>query len=260
MKNWVFFLLSITIVCANSKTIRSAPSDKVPDENVSSSNGRAVTLPLLTYHTLKQRRMLEMGLDEAGMELYLDSLPTTNHYNNSTSRRMSIEVGGMYQGYGTHYVDLWVGTPPQRQTVIVDTGSSVTAFPCSSCYDCGSNYHASPFFVEADSVSFRKFKCDSCQGSATCAELSKTDEHCKIGVSYQEGSSWSAYQSEDMVYIGGPHDHALDAQPFGTGPGNHLGANVIDEDPADAAKFRFPLQFGCQTKITGLFKTQLVSI
>ena len=37
------------------------------------------------------------------------------------------ETGALYQGYGTHYIDLWVGTPPQRQTVIVDTGSSITA-------------------------------------------------------------------------------------------------------------------------------------
>lgn len=34
------------------------------------------------------------------------------------------------QGYGTHYVHLWVGSPsPQRQSVIVDTGSHWTAFP-----------------------------------------------------------------------------------------------------------------------------------
>jgi hypothetical protein len=29
------------------------------------------------------------------------------------------QIGALYQGYGTHYVDVWVGTPPQRQTVIV---------------------------------------------------------------------------------------------------------------------------------------------
>eukprot|EP00551_Chaetoceros_affinis_P020525 CAMPEP_0203740334 /NCGR_PEP_ID=MMETSP0092-20131115/49508_1 /ASSEMBLY_ACC=CAM_ASM_001090 /TAXON_ID=426623 /ORGANISM="Chaetoceros affinis, Strain CCMP159" /LENGTH=139 /DNA_ID=CAMNT_0050626721 /DNA_START=114 /DNA_END=530 /DNA_ORIENTATION=+ len=58
------------------------------------------------------------------------------YYHNST-----LEVGGLYQGYGTHYVDLWVGSPPQRQTVIVDTGSGVTAFPCTGCNDCGMDYH-----------------------------------------------------------------------------------------------------------------------
>jgi len=58
-------------------------------------------------------------------------------------RRMSsgeeaLPMSQLYQGYGTHYVDLWVGSPiPQRQTVIVDTGSSVTAFPCKGCHECG---------------------------------------------------------------------------------------------------------------------------
>ena len=28
-------------------------------------------------------------------------------------------VSELFQGYGTHYADLWCGTPPQRQTVIV---------------------------------------------------------------------------------------------------------------------------------------------
>lgn len=38
------------------------------------------------------------------------------------------------QGYGTHFASLWVGTPtPQRKTVIVDTGSHYTAFPCTVC-------------------------------------------------------------------------------------------------------------------------------
>jgi hypothetical protein len=38
------------------------------------------------------------------------------------------------QGYGTHFANIWVGSPtPQRKTVIVDTGSHYTAFPCSGC-------------------------------------------------------------------------------------------------------------------------------
>ena len=36
----------------------------------------------------------------------------------------------LYQGIGTHYANIFVGTPPQRVSVIVDTGSHHTAFPC----------------------------------------------------------------------------------------------------------------------------------
>merc|ERR1719157_145790 len=125
--------------------------------------------------------MTEMGLSEDEMESYLDT-----HHLSPSHRRTSLEVGGLYQGYGTHYVDLWVGTPPQRQTVIVDTGSGVTAFPCSACSDCGKGYHASPFFVEADSVSFHKMKCENCSFNGSCNHKDTDDEICKIGVSYQE--------------------------------------------------------------------------
>ena len=37
---------------------------------------------------------------------------------------------------GVHYAYIWVGTPAQRVTVIVDTGSHHTAFPCVGC-KCG---------------------------------------------------------------------------------------------------------------------------
>ena len=51
-------------------------------------------------------------------------------------RRLAIHKGGQYnnyqavplsQGYGTHYANVWVGSPrPQRKTLIVDTGSHYT--------------------------------------------------------------------------------------------------------------------------------------
>ena len=39
----------------------------------------------------------------------------------------------LYPGYGTHFSYVWVGTPGQRQSVIIDTGSHYTAFPCTGC-------------------------------------------------------------------------------------------------------------------------------
>ena len=39
----------------------------------------------------------------------------------------------LHAGYGTHFAYLYVGTPPQRVSVILDTGSHWTAFPCTGC-------------------------------------------------------------------------------------------------------------------------------
>lgn len=57
-----------------------------------------------------------------------------------TRRRLSLstEQTPLFQGMGTHYSFIYVGTPPQRVSVIVDTGSHHTAFPCVGC-KCGNH-------------------------------------------------------------------------------------------------------------------------
>eukprot|EP00980_Cylindrotheca_fusiformis_P014476 scaffold3868_cov84-Cylindrotheca_fusiformis.AAC.1 len=65
-------------------------------------------------------------------------------------------------------------------------------------------------------------------------------------MSYQEGSSWSAFEATDRCYVGGPHNVPLTEDK-----------GVEDIDPEHASAFSVNLDFGCQTRITGLFKTQL---
>ena len=67
----------------------------------------------------------------------------TTASEDTTETATSVPYGGVFdnyqavplsQGYGTHFANIWVGSPtPQRKTVIVDTGSHYTAFPCSGC-------------------------------------------------------------------------------------------------------------------------------
>lgn len=56
------------------------------------------------------------------------------------------QLAPIFPGYGTHYAFVYAGTPPQRQSVIIDTGSHFTAFPCTGCTTCGQHtgtvYHA----------------------------------------------------------------------------------------------------------------------
>jgi hypothetical protein len=187
------------------------------------------TIPLIPHHVQRQRRVEGEGL-------------LLNPESNFRRRDKALEVGALYHGYGTHYIDLWVGTPPQRQTVIVDTGSGVTSFPCSGCKDCGApDFHIDKLFVEGESSTFSKVPCGQCQ-KGTCS----LGTECRISMSYQEGSSWSAYEAIDRCYVGGPHK-----QPLVSDKGKD------DIDPEHASAFAFPLDFGCQTKITGLFKTQM---
>lgn len=75
-----------------------------------------LVMPLLTHSAMVERRRLE-GL-------------STEIVNSTMRKQRSLTtVAPLYQGIGTHYVDLWVGTPnPQRQTVIVDTGSTFVGY------------------------------------------------------------------------------------------------------------------------------------
>ena len=64
-------------------------------------------------------------------------------------------------------------------------------------------------------------------------------------------------EGSDVVYPAGPHEVALDSSERRAeeGIGAGMGDIVTDKKPFDWMDFR--LTFGCQTKVKGLFSTQL---
>jgi len=130
-----------------------------------------------------------------------------------------LDEAPLFLGTGTHYVNFFVGTPPQRVSVIVDTGSHYTAFPCDGCGGCGK--HTDAYYLSAKSSTSKELKCGS--------------GRCTFGQSYTEGSSWNAYKVEDKVWIG-----YHESKP----------ASILS---AVNCKFTF----GCQTHETGLFTSQV---
>ena len=141
------------------------------------------------------------------------------------------QTSPLHQGYGTHYATIWVGTPSQRKSVIVDTGSHFTAFPCRGCDNCGEEHHTDRYFDPDASSTFRALPCGSCI-AGKCE-----GGRCVFSQSYTEGSSWSAYESVDKVFVGG----------------RELSTAL---NPANSA-FKADFLFGCQVRETGLFVTQL---
>lgn len=73
-----------------------------------------------------------------------------------------VELTSLYQGYGTHFVYIFVGTPRQRQSMIIDTGSHITAFPCVGCAQCGT--HTDKYFDPRASTTVRPEQCAWCLG------------------------------------------------------------------------------------------------
>jgi Xylanase inhibitor N-terminal len=208
------------------------------------NHAKIITIPLIPHAVVRERRR------SAGETLVKVDRPSYSKYHTMRDLSWPPEaakaalMAGLFQGYGTHYADLWCGTPPQRQTVIVDTGSGITAFPCNECGSCGvAEHHIDHLFDETQSSSFQKLSCSECfQG--TCAA-----NECAMSSYYQEDSSWNAFEASDLCYIGGFHDRPTPTRP------NDDSHDNWDRWPApDRA---FSLTFGCQTHLTKAFVTQL---
>lgn len=112
-----------------------------------------------------------------------------------------------YPGYGSHFAYLYLGTPSQRQAVILDTASSWTAFPCTGCKDCGS--HLNEYFNPALSTTYKEGVCGG-------------KKKCLISNTYST-AKWSAYTGTDDTFVAG----------------NDM------EDVTDAKDYTFKLNFGC---------------
>ena len=112
---------------------------------------------------------------------------------------ISQRLAGDIAASGYFSVSISVGTPPQHFSLIVDTGSSITALPCDACKEC-LGQHANPRFQPADSHTFWRIGCEQSEeyGCSSCM-----DGACAYHVAYQEGSSYSGYLATDMVRLGG---------------------------------------------------------
>lgn len=136
---------------------------------------------------------------------------------------------------GSHFLTLAVGTPPQPQAVIVDTGSTLTAFGCVPGCDVGCGTHTYPFFALDKSSSARTLTCGEC--GTQCL-----DDKCLVSQRYSEGSSWRAFSVEDRVGL------------MGMGGTRSAGQQQADDSAASGANDTIPFVFGCQTKLTYVFK------
>lgn len=96
---------------------------------------------------------------------------------------------------GYYYATLFVGSPPQKQTVIVDTGSSVTAIPCKrifllnffklnsfqipECVNCGKS-HSDPYYNPENSETAGYIGCNQTTGNFKCKKCN--GEKCQFAV------------------------------------------------------------------------------
>lgn len=167
-----------------------------------------------------------------GFAPYGAQMSASNQSLTSSSLPYASVTVPLHASSGTHHVMVYIGSPPQRQTLIVDTGSRLMAFPCSPCRNCGR--HVSKYFDPSKSTTDRIPSCGSCllKGVSKCSDF---QDRCVISQKYMEGSSWTAFETEDLVWLGSS-DH--------------------QEAVEEYMKLAVPYAFGCQTTEKGLFRKQ----
>ncbi|GLU04166.1 hypothetical protein SLE2022_213270 [Rubroshorea leprosula] len=119
--------------------------------------------------------------------------------------RMRLYDDLLSNGYYT--TRLWIGTPPQEFALIVDTGSTVTYVPCSSCEQCGK--HQDPRFQPDLSSTYEPVKCNP-----TC-DCDAEQRQCTYDRQYAEMSTSSGVLGEDIVSFGNESELAPQRAVFG---------------------------------------------
>ncbi|XP_050213236.1 aspartic proteinase 36 [Mercurialis annua] len=108
---------------------------------------------------------------------------------------------------GYYTTRLFIGTPPQEFALIVDTGSTVTYVPCSTCEQCGK--HQDPRFQPDSSSTYKPMKCNP---SCNCDDEGK---QCTYERRYAEMSSSSGVLAEDVLSFGNESDLTPQRAVFG---------------------------------------------
>ncbi|KAI8018936.1 Aspartic proteinase-like protein 2 [Camellia lanceoleosa] len=176
------------------------------------SSGKATTIVLRPPHGGSNRHTMFLSL-------FLSSPPSGSSGNSSPSvhhqiqgsdplhrnARMLLYDDLLRNGYYT--TRLWIGTPPQKFALIVDTGSTVTYVPCSTCEQCGR--HQDPKFQPDLSSTYQPVKCNvdcTCDGDRG---------QCVYERQYAEMSSSSGVLGEDIISFGNESELAPQRAVFG---------------------------------------------
>ncbi|KAK1268545.1 Aspartic proteinase Asp1 [Acorus gramineus] len=158
------------------------PSEALRDPEIIVRPSNAMVLQLV--HTSANASMHQSHLD------YRRHLQRVSSHTEIARMRLFDDL--LTNGYYT--TRLYIGTPPQEFALIVDSGSTVTYVPCSTCEQCG--HHQDPRFQPDESSTYQPVKCNI---DCTC---DRDKEQCIYERQYAEMSSSSGVLGDDIVSFG----------------------------------------------------------
>lgn len=103
-------------------------------------------------------------------------------------------------GAGDFVVSIYLGTPPVKASIIIDTGSDLTwiqSQPCNSCYK-----QEDPMFDPSKSSTYKALECSS----PICDELFQdkqctSGESCRYTYRYVDGAETDGYLSTETMTV-----------------------------------------------------------
>lgn len=164
-----------------------------------SSVTQVLKLPLVLSEkkSLIDRRIRgRVDVETSSMRLY-DDLVTTGYYSTK----------------------VYIGTPLQEFTLIVDTGSVVTYVPCSSCQSCG--HHQNPRFEPKLSATYQRVPC-----TGECERCNPGRTQCAYDNQYAEKSSSRGVLGRDVISF----DPDIVGNEVVFGCGNEESGAIYDQD------------------------------
>ena len=202
-----------------------------------------------------------------------EEVAVDNSSSNYSVPIASFEVP-LFAKSGTHHATIYAGHPPVPQILIVDTGSRLTGWRCDD--DQHENHHPAlrdkvgrrdkgtppqiqhdtmhPYFYNPSrSTTSEVSLCgkfifrDVSQCSLPFVHDHVESSRCTVRQRYTEGSSWTAFEVTDIISFS-----LSTPQQLGNGTIQHQHAYFYEESIPTTV----PFTFGCQTQLTGLFKTQ----
>ncbi|KAL6969797.1 Aspartic endopeptidase [Sarracenia purpurea var. burkii] len=135
--------------------------------------------------------------------LSLDTLRLSALHRRTTIPKLPL-TSGASSGSGQYYVDLSLGSPPQRLRLVADTGSDLLWVTCSACNNCTHRRPASAFFARRSS-SFSLHHCfdSACQlvphPSRVRCNRTRLHSSCRYEYSYADGSTTGGFFSTETI-------------------------------------------------------------
>ncbi|KAK2195984.1 bifunctional Peptidase family A1 domain/Aspartic peptidase domain superfamily/Xylanase inhibitor [Babesia duncani] len=134
------------------------------------------------------------------------SIQNTEAKVNELSHSIEINVYGNLHTDGYYYIFANIGTPPQPQMLIIDTGSLLLTVASANCAHCGKHGLSNVDPSQSNSSQCLKYenpKCKSIQGG------SNYDGKCVFKQSYYEGSVVKGEFLQDVIELKGNNTNKL---------------------------------------------------